>query len=278
VAGQYTVYIQDINGCTDQDTVTLSPLVIDTIGTVVATNTTCGLPNGQIEVEPTAGAVYSITESDYSSATMWTELSAGQYTVSMIDGGGCLTQRTAVLEASVPVEISEYQATNAECGQANGTATVSLSSAVSSLLEVYYNNDYLGGDLTITDLPAGMATIKVVESQDGCRDSIAVEIGQDECAFAVPNVFSPNGDGTNERLVIALHPDAQVRFADFFIYDRYGNLVSDISSAQISERELSWDGTFGGIAAESGVYTYSLTLVNPNGGVDHVLGDITLLR
>jgi len=277
-AGQYTVYIQDVNGCTDQEEVTLLPLQVDSIGTVTVTNTTCGLPNGRIDVDPTAGAVYSIDDSEYNSTTSWNSLPAGEYTVSMTDAGGCLTQQQAVLEPSTPLEIGQYQATSAECGEANGTVTVSLATEPSDLLEVYYEADYQGGDLTVSDLPAGTGTITVVEPQFGCRDSILVDIGQDECVFEIPNIFSPNGDSANDRLIVALHPAAQVRFADFYIYDRYGNLVADLAAVMDSERELSWDGTFAGRAVASGVYTYSLTLIDPDGGIDHILGDITLLR
>lgn len=67
----------------------------------------------------------------------------------------------------------------------------------------------------------------------------------------VPNVFTPNGDGTNDEFSITgLRPGDQ-----FQIYDRWGALVYESSG-----NALTWDGnTANGNACSDGVYYYVIT-------------------
>jgi gliding motility-associated-like protein len=65
----------------------------------------------------------------------------------------------------------------------------------------------------------------------------------------VPNAFSPNGDGKNEKWEIPyLDPSFE---AEVSLYNRYGQLVYHVKGTRVS-----WDGTIKGVAQGSGVYVY----------------------
>ncbi len=75
-----------------------------------------------------------------------------------------------------------------------------------------------------------------------------------ECGFFF-NQFSPNGDGTNDRLkinCIELYPNNSIE-----IYNRYGNLVFE---ARGMTEGSTWDGSYKNEAVPDGTYFYILDL------------------
>ncbi|RLD17851.1 MAG: hypothetical protein DRI69_11430, partial [Bacteroidetes bacterium] len=117
-------------------------------------------------------------------------------------------------------------------------------------------------------------TIRARETNCTVSDSVSYRVpGQCSDAYVyVPNVFSPNGDGTNDELRIYSRKFTEL--ISFTIYDRWGNNVFSTEDA-----EVPWDGTINGQEAPSGVYVYMLRLVCPiNNSVVSYTGDVTLLR
>jgi gliding motility-associated-like protein len=57
----------------------------------------------------------------------------------------------------------------------------------------------------------------------------------------VPDAFSPNGDGNNDRLYPFLIGIVELKY--FRVYNRWGNLVFETKNSNPS---LGWDGTFKG--------------------------------
>jgi gliding motility-associated-like protein/uncharacterized repeat protein (TIGR01451 family) len=93
--------------------------------------------------------------------------------------------------------------------------------------------------------------------EENYGDSIEVEVNQRTPADPgfVFNQFSPNGDGTNDFLVIrdiGTFPDAAIQ-----IFNRYGQPIFEASN--MTEDEV-WDGTFNGNQAPEGTYYYILEL------------------
>lgn len=84
----------------------------------------------------------------------------------------------------------------------------------------------------------------------------------------IPNAFSPNGDGINDRWAIK-YLETYVN-ATVQIYNRYGQKV--YNSGQYLE---PWNGTHQGKDMPVGVYYY---IIEPNNGRKRIVGSITLLR
>ena len=88
--------------------------------------------------------------------------------------------------------------------------------------------------------------------------------------MAIPNAFTPNGDGLNDLFIIRNPFLSQV---DLAIYDRWGDAVF-----RTSDINIGWDGTKGGNPLEMGAYIYVLDAVTEEGEQITRTGTITLLR
>ncbi|MBL4861923.1 MAG: CotH kinase family protein [Crocinitomicaceae bacterium] len=121
--------------------------------------------------------------------------------------------------------------------------------------------------------------------EDGLTDDFEISGGSDpfnpcdpdsssiDCALGihVPTGFSPNGDLSNDVFTIVVGRDIQS--FTFHLYDRWGNNI-----LTTSEKGFEWDGTFNGVACNTGVYAYMLEVRYKNGSGGLQSGNITLIR
>ncbi len=81
-------------------------------------------------------------------------------------------------------------------------------------------------------------------------DSIRVDPDDCECAYYLPNAFSPNGDHINDQYEVYAHCKfTSSQFEGLQVFDRWGNLVFSSHPGA-----TYWDGTIKGEQAPSGVY------------------------
>lgn len=114
--------------------------------------------------------------------------------------------------------------------------------------------------------------IVAVESDGGCLgyDTLQIQVLANPY-LAIPNIFSPNGDGKNDRFRPLLVGYQSLRY--FRIYNRYGEEI--FNTQNISD---SWDGTYKGQDQEVGVYYWMIGLKDRFGKDYERKGDITLIR
>ncbi|MCR9251646.1 MAG: FG-GAP-like repeat-containing protein [bacterium] len=93
----------------------------------------------------------------------------------------------------------------------------------------------------------------LVTDENGCEDVAEVRIKVNN-AFFIPNLFTPNNDGLNDRFT--LFGDG-VRDMVFRVFDSSGAIVYQANSWQEAEQE-GWDGTIGGSPAPNGTYIWSI--------------------
>jgi gliding motility-associated-like protein len=88
----------------------------------------------------------------------------------------------------------------------------------------------------------------------GCSDQADVMIIVEGSSF-IPNLFTPNDDGTNDELKILGLPSVKILL--FSLYNREGSLVFKTHDfAEITQR--GWDGTTGGIKQPAGIYFWKI--------------------
>lgn len=86
-------------------------------------------------------------------------------------------------------------------------------------------------------------------NNDWCTsDSTEMAISIAESYLAVPNVFTPNGDGKNDEFRVAYR---SLREFHCWVYNRWGKLVY-----QWDDPAKGWDGTINGRPAAEGAYFY----------------------
>ena len=92
----------------------------------------------------------------------------------------------------------------------------------------------------------------IVTNNIGCSDTAVHKIKVvGNCYIAVPNAFSPNGDGLNDYL----YPLNAYKAKDliFKVYNRFGQIIF-----QTKDWTNKWDGTFKGQGADPGTYVWIL--------------------
>ena len=106
-----------------------------------------------------------------------------------------------------------------------------------------------------------------VTSADGCTaaDQVFIKVLKTP---TIPNVFTPNGDGVNDKWVIQYlesYPGATVD-----IFNRYGSLVYHTLGYP-----KPWDGTYKGGDLPAGTYYY---VINPKNGRKQITGFVDIVR
>jgi gliding motility-associated-like protein len=94
--------------------------------------------------------------------------------------------------------------------------------------------------------------------------------------MAIPNVFSPNGDGVNDLFGVSFGADLEVVAMTGTIYDRWGNLVYSSK-----ESPFQWNGFYAGELVMPGVYAYIIQVEFVREGVMRqqiFYGDVTVVR
>ena len=141
-AGNYTVTVQDANGCTGTIAVAVNNLSAPSIQNLAPTNITCnGSDNGTITVSASGGTgalSYSIDNgASYQSGSVFQSLPPGNYNVVVQDGNGCTVTSTAIITEPLAIQINST-ATNTTCGNSNGSIDIQGSGGTGVL--TYSNN------------------------------------------------------------------------------------------------------------------------------------------
>lgn len=107
-----------------------------------------------------------------------------------------------------------------------------------------------------------------VTTANGCIDSAYYDLTIEPLnKISVPNVFTPNGDGINDHLVV------QGDISSISIYNRWGLKVFE-SNSELN----SWDGQLSGKQVREGVYFYHLTPGCSTPDSKFYKGTVTLIR
>lgn len=123
------------------------------------------------------------------------------------------------------------------------------------------------------DYPVSGPGVYWVRVSNGCTvktDSIAVVYKV--CPLGIPNAFTPNGDGKNDRF----RPKYGEGIGDyrFRVYNRFGQLIFE-SANQLS----GWDGTWAGRPQPPGTYAWTLQYSDMGSGKQvRLKGTVNLVR
>lgn len=112
-------------------------------------------------------------------------------------------------------------------------------------------------------------------SKEGCMDSVLIPVSLRAYTkeAAVPNAFSPNGDGLNDVFIPKLKLERAYSTFEFRVYNRYGQMVYNTANMN-----SGWDGTYKGRPLEKGVYYYKISIFFLDGTTKHFNGELTLIR
>lgn len=116
-------------------------------------------------------------------------------------------------------------------------------------------------------------TVTATDGTCSVSDTVRLHCTEIDCGtgdFFIPNAFTPNGDGINDRL--CFNADIVTDF-HIAVYNRWGQCVYESADAA-----ACWDGTFRNAPCLPGVYTYTCHIRCHNKVESNLKGDITLIR
>ena len=96
--------------------------------------------------------------------------------------------------------------------------------------------------------PGAYRIVCAVNNSHCTSDSTEMSVQISESYLAVPNVFTPNGDGKNDEFRVAYR---SLREFQCWVYNRWGKLVYEWT-----DPAKGWDGTINGRPAAEGAYFY----------------------
>ncbi len=193
VAGTYTATVTDASGCTVPASVTLTQPAPVSASVLAQTNVLCrGQATGSFAVAGTGGTpVYTYQWSNGATTANVSNLTAGIYSLTIIDSRGCRGVRTdlAITQPASFVQIIPQFVTDVQCGgQNNGAIAVEVTGGTPP-----YTFQWNDGPTTEDrgNLAPGEYTL-VATDNNGCTTSRTFEVGGPTTALTVEPDFVNN--------------------------------------------------------------------------------------
>ncbi len=274
-ADDYNLFILDANDCNaSREVIIENPAPIG-IALLDRKHVTCRDGNdGAIRVNISGGTIaddYQIKWSNGDADENIENLSAGDYTLTITDDNACIKSETFAIKNPPPV-IDEILATEIDCNNQPGALTITTNR--NDTVEFSLNNSNFQTDSIFTDLTAGLYTITVKDA-NGCTETTTYQLNQRDCIsqFIVPNIFSPNGDGQNDKFV--LKDQKNIKQFNGTIYNRWGEVVYEWITP-----DDGWNGKIknSNRKAPSGVYYYHLKAIGEDNATYNQTGFFHLVR
>jgi len=262
--GTYTVVVRDASGCTaDTAAVLISPNA--PVPVITGPSTGCF---GEVLVLTTTEPFVSYVWSTGSNTATTNVSTSGLVTVTVTDAQGCTGTSTpfdVLLEGPTAVFT-----TTPSSPQLPGTtvAVFDASTATGSAITDWSWDFGDGGNASSPDTSwtydaAGQYVITlVVTTANGCVDTVSTVYIIRPADIKVPNVFSPNGDGSNDYFVI---DNIEFFGNELTIFNRWGNVVHS---------QKDYRNQWRGSDLPDGTYFYVLLLEDGR----EFTGHVTLLR
>lgn len=285
-AGSYTVTITDANGCSTFTSATLNdPLLL--VAQISTSPTTCnGGKDGRIEIDTVLGGTapyeYSIDGVNFlPTDIIFFGLFGGNYDVIIRDANGCTYEETVLVEE--PALVTVDLGPDIEINLGDSTQLNAIVNTTDPLIYIWESPDSFSLSCDDCAMPwaspvTSSTYVVTVIDTNGCEssDDILVEVDKNRRAF-IPNAFSPNGDGRNDRFIIFGGTGVE-EILTFRVYNRWGELVHSAENFAPGDESAGWDGRFRGELLNPGVFVYFVEVRFSDGIVFPYKGDVTLLR
>ncbi|MFT7611852.1 MAG: subtilisin-like proprotein convertase family protein/uncharacterized protein affecting Mg2+ [Parvicellaceae bacterium] len=165
-AGTYNVVIEDENGCTVEQDITINDALPFTAIFASITDEDCGLSNGAIDVLVTPVGAYNYLWNTAATTQDLTGIMSGIYSVDIDDGAGCTTTLDTVI-LNIPGFNVSAVITDENCG--DGVGAIDITMSIADAYTFSWSNGATTEDLA--GLSAGSYSVDVTNST-GCVASL----------------------------------------------------------------------------------------------------------
>ncbi|MBL0340120.1 MAG: T9SS type A sorting domain-containing protein [Bacteroidetes bacterium] len=175
-AGFYTITIKDANGCLNSTGVQISDLLAPTL-TLASTAATCANANGTITATGLGGIAplqYSSNGTIFQASNIFSGLTAGPYTIIVVDANGCQTSKNILITSPNVPQTLTGSIVNASCGNSNGTITAAATGGIAPLT-YSINGTVFQASTLFSALPASTYPL-TVKDVNGCTKVLNVTV------------------------------------------------------------------------------------------------------
>ncbi|MES2568059.1 MAG: gliding motility-associated C-terminal domain-containing protein [Bacteroidota bacterium] len=279
-AGNYTATVTDaINGCQNftiipiTDNLVLPDANAGSAIVMACNSSTANLLGSSLTLDPVSynwsgPNVGSIISATNIAAPTVTDTGVYTLTVTNLNNGCTATSTVDVSQTNVSADFTADPTT--------GEIPLTVTFTNTSIGATSYNWNFGNGNLSLLTDPntiynnAGTYTVTLIAYSGLCSDTISKTIIAEEgFTIEIPNVFTPNGDGSNDAFHIKT---TGVKSAEGYIYNRWGQLLHSWDALN-----TSWDGkASNGENCPDATYYYLIKVIDKK-NKEHVAPGYVLL-
>jgi gliding motility-associated-like protein len=202
------------------------------------------------------------------------------YTVTATDSANCFVDTASVFIVVYPIPTVEA---GPDQTIEVGSAGVQLHPKGSTDIVSWRWSPSLG--LSCSNCPDPNATPKQttqyaveVKNEGECvaKDNLTIYVVCNQGNLYIPNTFSPNADGMNDRF----YPRGKGVFMikSLRVFNRWGEMVFERLNFSPNDASAGWDGRYKGKLLSPDVFVYACEIVCENNQLLSYKGDVTLLQ
>jgi gliding motility-associated-like protein len=275
--GNYQLIATNPNGCNDTAMVSVTVNNSPSLGPDQA-HSLCSWMTLDLEALYNVSGLNSTYSFNGQPLTNYTSVNdSGIYTINVIDINGC-TDNASVTVTNIECICAADFIYNAKCVEDPVSFQLIADSAIidahwefangflpdryelNPVVEFHTTNSIL---VTLeAGLSCGSVTVQKYIQLAECADS---------CHFYLPNAFTPNNDGKNDRFT--WYGECFPEEYSIEIYNRFGNVVF-----QSDNPTVTWDGTYNNVSSPEGVYVVHVKYRLPYQFRQAVKGRLVVLR
>jgi gliding motility-associated-like protein len=250
-----TFVFTDIQGCDSLVRVQVNSLPAAAIG--LALLPSCPNENsGSATITATSGAGpfrYTLNGVDFDTATVRENLAPGAYQLSVLDDNDCPSAWPFTIDALPALAALLPDAVLPCDGAEVNLAPEVLSGDDGTLVFTWADGDFP------TPRPLAVPGAYTLRISNTCETlslqaNARLERNPDSLELVyVPNAFSPNDDGVNDKFQFFTDPDLILENINFRVFDRWGALVY-----QSAQPDAAWTGKVGSSAADPALFVWLL--------------------
>ena len=178
-AGSYNIIVKDNNGCTYTTTANILNTPGPTALATTTNNSTCGNPNGTVNIGLTTGGtspyMYSFNGGGFTSSTNYTGLAAGTYAVIVQDASGCTFTVNPVVSNTAGPTAQAVTVVNSTCGGANGAINIGPTTGGTPAYSYSVNGSPFTTTVSYPGLVANTYPV-IVQDANGCQFTTSATI------------------------------------------------------------------------------------------------------
>ena len=261
----------DGNGCTNSDA---TQITIFNLPNISAGNEIDICEGESVTLSGSGGVSYVWDNGVVDGQTFTPTVGQTTYTVTGTDANGCVNTD------NITVTVTDMPYAELIPDVTTGSSGLIVNFENNSSVTSNYFWDFGNGDNTTTTSlistsstynDPGTYTVILSATNGVCTDYDTVQIViSNEPSIEVPNVFTPNGDTSNDQFFIDTKFTSNIKY---IIVNRWGNLMFEADGIN-----PLWDGTSNGKPVEEGVYFYKYEILGLNGETYTGHGNVTLIR